>query len=119
MYFSFCFVPVAELVANWMIDISNPQSSTADAAWPPYSPSQQQEVLVYAVVCTPTLHEAGPTISTVDKGFNSSTVERLRPYTNYTAQVIALIKLSSGEIIFKGSQEVQFKTDEGGERSNT
>ena len=111
-------MPKAELDANWMVSISNPQSYSADATWPHFSSSQQQDLFQYAVVCTPALHEAGPTISTVDKGFNSSKVERLRPYTNYTAQVIALIKVSSAEIIFKGSQTVQFKTDEGGKRSN-
>jgi len=71
---------------------------------------------LYAVVCTPTLGEAGPTILTVDSGLNSSKVERLRPYTNYTAQVIALVKTSPWEeISFQVSEEAYFQTDEGGE----
>lgn len=92
--------------------------ASVDTAWPHYSSSLQEDLFLYAVVCTPTLGEAGPTILTVEAGVNSSKVERLRPYTEYTAQVLALVKSVPGEeISFKGSQEVHFKTDEGGKRS--
>jgi len=104
----------AEPLANWMINTSNVGMATVDAAWPHYSSGLNEELFLYAVVCTPTLREAGPTILTVEPGVNSSKVERLRPYTEYTAQVIALVKIyPGGEISFKGSAEAYFKTDEG------
>ena len=98
-----------------MINTSNVGMATVDAAWPHYSSGLNEELFLYAVVCTPTLREAGPTILTVEPGVNSSKVERLRPYTEYTAQVIALVKIyPGGEISFKGSAEAYFKTEEGG-----
>ena len=118
--FSFyLFLLVAELLTNWMINTSNVGTATVDAAWPHYYSGLYEELFLYAVVCTPTLGEAGPTILTVEPGVNSSRVERLRPYTEYTAQVIALVKRDpEGEISFKGSEEAHFKTDEGGKKMN-
>lgn len=116
--FAFCFslyLIVAELITNWVINTSTIDVASVDATWPHYSPSVHEELFLYAVVCTPTLGEAGPTILTVEPGVNSSKVERLRPYTNYTAQVIALVKTKPWEeISFQGSEEIYFKTDEGG-----
>ena len=60
------------------------------------------------------MQEAGPSITTVVKDIDDSTAERLRPYTDYTAQVIALVKSELGEMSFKGSEEVSFTTKEGG-----
>ena len=118
--FSFSlFLLVAELLTDWVINTSNAGMATVDAAWPHYSYGQNEELLLYAVVCTPTLGEAGPTILTIEPGVNSSKVERLRPYTEYTAQVIALGKSDPGEeMSFKGSMVAYFKTDEGGKRRN-
>ena len=117
--YAFCFslyLIVAELIANWVINTSNIDAASVRATWPYYSPSLHEELFLYAVVCTPTLGEAGPTILTVDSGVTSSKIERLRPYTNYTAQVIALVKTSPWEgISFQGSEEAYFETDEGGE----
>ena len=48
------------------------------------------------------------------KYIDNSTAERLQPYTDYTAQVIALVKSEVGEMSFKGSEEVSFTTKEGG-----
>ena len=102
-----------------MINTSNVGMDTVDAAWPHYSSDLNEELFLYAVVCTPTFGEAGPTILTVEPGVNSSKVERLLPYMEYTAHVIALVKSNPGEeISFKGSEETYFKTDEGGKRRN-
>lgn len=60
------------------------------------------------------MQEAGPSITTVVKDIDDSTAERLRPYTDYTAQVIALVKSELGEMSFKGSEKVSFTTKEGG-----
>ena len=98
-----------------MINTSNVGVDTVDAAWPHYSSGVNEKLFLYAVVCTPTLGEPGPTILTLEPGVNSSKVERLRPYTEYTAQVIALVKSNPGEqISFKGSMEANFTTEEGG-----
>ena len=92
----YLFLLVAELLTSWVINTSNFGMATVDAAWPHYSSGVNEELFLYAVVCTPTLGEAGPTTLTVEPGVNSSNVERLRPYTRYTAQVIALVKSRPG-----------------------
>lgn len=113
------FLLVAELLTSWVINTSNFGMATVDAAWPHYSSGVNEELFLYAVVCTPTLGEFGPTTLTVEPGVNSSNVERLRPYTKYTAQVIALVKSRPGEeIFFKGSMKAYFKTEEGGKCRN-
>ena len=48
------------------------------------------------------------------KEIDESNAERLRPYTDYTAKVIALVKNELGEMSLKGSEEVSFTTKEGG-----
>lgn len=114
MFFPLSII-VADPITNWVINTSNIDVASVDATWPHYSPSVHEKLFLYAVVCTPTLGEAGPTILTVEPGVNSSKVERLRPYTNYTAQVIALVETNPWEeISFQGSEEAYFKTDEGG-----
>ncbi|RMX38796.1 hypothetical protein pdam_00017678 [Pocillopora damicornis] len=107
-------VSEAERKASWVITASNVASSTAEITWSHYSAGAGETLVLYAIVCTPTLHEAGPSITTVVKDIDNSTAERLQPYTDYTAQVIALVKSEVGEMSFKGSEEVSFTTKEGG-----
>ncbi|XP_022800806.1 uncharacterized protein LOC111338572 [Stylophora pistillata] len=106
-------VSEAELKSGWTITASNVASSTAEIAWSHYSPGAGETLVLYAIVCTPTSHAAGPSITTVKKEIDESNAERLRPYTNYTAKVIALVKNELGEMSLKGSEEVSITTREG------
>lgn len=107
---------VAMLVANWnIVNISNIEVKSISVTWTPYTPGNQDELILYAVVCTPTHGKAGPTILSVDRDSDRADVGRLRAGTNYTVHVVALTKHHvSGEMSLKRSQEAYAGTIEGG-----
>ena len=74
------------------------------------------ELFAYAVVCTPTDGKLGPTLSTVRGNINRTEVHRLRPGTNYSLEIVALIiNNQTEEITLEKSQRNSLETDEGGE----
>lgn len=69
----------------------------------------------YAVVCTPTNHEAGPIVVLADTNQTHLEVRRLRALTEYSVQVLATIEhTDSGALSFKGSEKRTVSTPEGG-----
>ena len=74
------------------------------------------ELFAYAVVCTPTDGKLGPTLTTVRGNINRTEVHRLRPGTNYSLEIVALvIDNQTEEITLEKSQRNSLETDEGGE----
>ena len=74
------------------------------------------ELFAYAVVCTPTDRKLGPTLTTVRGNINRTEVHRLRPGTNYSLEIVALIiNNQTEEITLEKSQRNSLETDEGGE----
>ena len=74
------------------------------------------ELFAYAVVCTPTDGMLGPTLTTVGGNINRTEVHRLRPGTNYSLEIVALIiNNQTEEITLEKSQRNSLETDEGGE----
>ena len=74
------------------------------------------ELFAYAVVCTSTDGKLGPTLSTVRGNINRTEVHRLRPGTNYSLEIVALIiNNQTEEITLEKSQRNSLETDEGGE----
>ena len=70
---------------------------------------------VYAVLCTPALQDAGPTIAAANHSQVTLEVHRLRPLTEYQCQVVALlIHRNTGDIKMQGSEKVTISTLEGG-----
>ena len=73
------------------------------------------ELFAYAVVCTPTDGKLGPTLTTVRGNINRTEAHRLRPGTNYSVEIVALIyNNQTEEITLKKSQSEDLETDEGG-----
>ena len=74
------------------------------------------ELFAYAVVCTPTDRKLGPTLTTVRGNINRTEVHRLRPGTNYSLEIVALIiNNQTEEITLEKSQRNSLETDEGDE----
>ena len=73
------------------------------------------ELFAYAVVCTPTDGKLGPTLTTVRGNINITEIHRLRPGTNYSVEIVALIDNNhTEEITLEKSQSEDLETDEGG-----
>ena len=85
--------------------------------WHHHSPlTYPHELFAYAVVCTPTDGKLGPTLTTVRGNINRTEVHRLRPGTNYSLEIVALIiNNQTEEITLEKSQRNSLETDEGGE----
>lgn len=103
------------LDTDWVVNLTNADISSIDAAWSHYNPSQLEDIVLYAVVCVPTLREAGLTILTVNKALNNTEVGRLLPYTDYDAYLVVLIKnVQTAVMSFTASPKRSFRTKEGG-----
>ena len=73
------------------------------------------DLFAYAVVCTPTDGNLGPTLTTVRGNINRTEVLRLRPGNNYSVEIVALIyNNQTEEITLEKSQSESLETDEGG-----
>ena len=103
-------------MANWnILNISNIAIGSISAVWPHYSPNHPYELVAYAVVCTPTSSKFGPTILTVEKSMDRSEVDRLRPGTNYTVEIVALnYNNQTGQYSLVRSQSESLESKEGG-----
>ena len=86
-----------------------------NVSWAYYTPDNPYNVTLYAVVCTPTNQDTGPTVATASEKQIQLEVLRLRALTNYSVQVLALaVNLITGAVTFKGSQILDVSTVEGG-----
>ena len=109
----------ALLLANWnILNISNVGIKSISVEWSHFSPDPPHNLGFYAVVCTPTHGKAGPTILSVDKARDRAEVDRLRPGTNYTVQVVAFIYINETETFtLRRSQKAYAETIEGGKNN--
>ena len=111
----FPLVPLAPVVNDWNISIFSIKSSSINVSWTLYVPDNPYSVHLYAVVCTPINHDAGPIVATTSETETQLEVLRLRALTEYSVQVLALIgHTDSGALSFKGSQKITVSTIEGG-----
>jgi len=86
-----------------------------NVSWAHYAPDDPYILALYAVVCTPTNHDTGPTVATASKTNIQLEVLRLRALTEYRLQVLALtVHKITGAFSFKGSQILTVSTVEGG-----
>ena len=86
-----------------------------NVSWAYYAPDDSYDLFLYAVVCTPTNQDAGPTVATASITQIELEVLRLRALTEYSVQVLALTVHSiTGAFNFKGSQILTVSTVEGG-----
>ena len=86
-----------------------------NVSWEHYVTDDSHILTLYAVVCTPTNHDAGPTVATASETQMQLQVLRLRALTEYSVQVLALTFNKISEAFsFKGSQILPVSTVEGG-----
>ena len=88
-----------------------------NVSWAYYVPDHPYILAFYAVVCTPTNNDAGPTVAIANYNGTRMQLEvlRLRAQTEYSVQVLAVtVHLKSGAFSFKGSQIFTVRTVEGG-----
>lgn len=113
----FTFVGTPE--AGWSIrSISNVTTKSIIVEWFHQSANYPFVLGFYAVVCTPTNGDAGPTIKNVYSNENKTIVGRLRPRTNYTVHIVAFIYNNQTDgIILRRSQEASTETFEGGKEN--
>ena len=108
---------LATLVPNWSIfNITKIDLDKIVVEWHHHPPvTYPLDLFAYAVVCTPTDGKLGPTLTTVRGNINRTEVLRLRPGTNYSVEIVALIKNNqTEEITLEKSQTEGLETDEGG-----
>ncbi|XP_068682562.1 uncharacterized protein [Montipora foliosa] len=105
----------ATVVADWTnVNISDVKRRSINVAWTHYSPDQPYQLVIYAVVCTPTSGKAGSTVFNVDKYSDREDVGRLHTGTNYTVEIVALVNNNqTGEVSLRKSQKVYVTTVEG------
>lgn len=102
---------------NWSIfNITKIDLDKVVVEWHHHPPvTYPLELFAYAVVCTPTDGKLGPTLTTVRGNINRTEVHRLRPGTNYSVEIVALIyNNQTEEITLEKSQSEDLETDEGG-----
>lgn len=91
------------------------KSLSISVSWASYVPDYPYLFALYAVVCTPTNQDAGPTVAIANGTQTQLEVLRLRALTEYSVQVLALIvHPDSGALTFKGSHILVASTVEGG-----
>ncbi|XP_068728477.1 mucin-like protein isoform X2 [Montipora capricornis] len=80
-----------------------------------YAPDPPYQLIVYAVVCTPTNGKAGLTVFNVDKNSDRVDVGRLHTGTNYSVEIVALVISynQTGDVSLRKSQNVYVTTVEG------
>ena len=108
---------LATLVPNWSIfNITKIDLDKIVVEWHHHPPvTYPLDLFAYAVVCTPTDGKLGPTLTTVRGNINRTEVLRLRPGTNYSVEIVALIyNNQTEEITLEKSQTEGLETDEGG-----
>lgn len=112
IYFLFFLVPE---VNGWNISIPSIGSTSINVSWAYYAPADPHVLSFYAVVCTLTNHDAGPTVAIASETQLQLEVTRLRAVATYSVQVLAVtIHKISGAFSFKGSQKSTISTIEGG-----
>ena len=102
---------------NWIIfNITKIDLDKVEVEWHHHPPVMYPlELFAYAVVCTPTDGKLGPTLTTVRGNINRTEVHRLRPGTNFSVEIVALIcNNQTEEITLERSQSKDLETDEGG-----
>ena len=102
---------------NWIIfNITKIDLDKVVVEWHHHPPvTYPLELFAYAVVCTPTDRKLGPTLTTVRGNINRTEVHRLRPGTNFSVEIVALIyNYQTEEITLERSQSKDLETDEGG-----
>ena len=102
---------------NWIIfNITKIDLDKVEVEWHHHPPVMYPlELFAYAVVCTPTDGKLGPTLTTVRGNINRTEVHRLRPGTNFSEEIVALIyNNQTEEITLERSQSKDLETDEGG-----
>lgn len=113
----FIYIFLATLVPNWIIfNITKIDLDKVEVEWHHHPPvTYPLELFAYAVVCTPTDGKLGPTLTTVRGNINRTEVHRLRPGTNFSVEIVALIyNNQTEEITLERSQSKDLETDEGG-----
>lgn len=106
---------LAPVVNNWNISILSVKSSSISVSWASYVPDPPYTLALYAVVCTPTNQDAGPTVAIAKDTQTQLEVLRLRDLTEYSVQVLAVtVHAGSGAFSFKGSNILAVNTVEGG-----
>ncbi|XP_068712588.1 uncharacterized protein [Montipora foliosa] len=106
----------APVVNDWNISILSVEYSSMNVSWAYYFPDHPYILAFYAVVCTPTNNDAGPTVAIAN--YNGTRIQlevlRLRAQTEYSVQVLAVtVHSESGAFSFKGSQIFTVRTIEG------
>ena len=102
---------------NWIIfNITKIDLDKVVVEWHHHPPvTYPLELFAYAVVSTPTDRKLGPTLTTVRGNINRTEVHRLRPGTNFSVEIVALIyNNQTEEITLERSQSKDLETDEGG-----
>lgn len=113
----YIYIFSATLVPNWIIfNITKIDLDKVEVEWHHHPPvTYPLELFAYAVVCTPTDGKLGPTLTTVRGNINRTEVHRLRPGTNFSVEIVALIyNNQTEEITSERSQSKDLETDEGG-----
>ena len=97
------------------MNISDVKRRSINVVWAHYSPDHPYQLVIYAVVCTPTSGKAGSTVFNVNKYNDRADVGRLHTGTNYTVEIVALVNNNqTGEVSLRKSQKVYVTTVEGG-----
>ena len=113
----YIYIFLATRVPNWIIfNITKIDLDKVVVEWHHHPPvTYPLELFAYAVVCTPTDGKLGPTLTTVRGNINRTEVHRLRPGTNFSVEIVALIyNNQTEEITLERSQSEDLETDEGG-----
>ena len=91
------------------------KSLSIDVSWASYVTDPPYLLGFYAIVCTPTNQDAGPTVAIANDTQTQLEVLRLRALTEYSVQVLTVrVNTESGALSFKGSHIVVTSTVEGG-----
>ena len=97
------------------MSIFSVKSSSVNVSWDSYAPEHPYIFAFYAVVCTPTNQDVGPTVAIANDTQTQLEVLRLKALTEYNVQVLAVIAhKESGAYSFKGSHILTVSTVEGG-----
>ena len=104
-------------MAEWNnVNISDVKRRSIHVEWAHYAPDPPYQLIVYAVVCTPTSGKAGLTVFNIDKNSDRVDVGRLHTGTNYSVEIVALVISynQTGDVNLRKSQKVYVTTVEGG-----
>ena len=116
-----CFIFVDFLASHqrdWNVTVSSINSTTVNISWCPLNSSGLNSTDIYGYVAVFVRSGSGNIVplSVENASFASNTVVRnLKPYSNYTVKVIAVLKdRVTGVTTLKSSEKTDIHTKEGG-----